>query len=188
MINYKKGVSEVLVSVLLILFVIVLIGIFTVVYNNLINKSSEDIDLEPGKNIISLDKEPVKKGNCVEIKVTKMTGSASIKKFRVLLNYNDGTKDFIDIESESEFKNVYETRIIPICNTIPNLQNINSLSVVPIILGNGGKDIIGIETNEKQINDKCLNNLCDPGEGCDCDCPCSPNSSVNALSPLIIKI
>jgi len=128
----KRGLSEVITSLIIILLVLVAIGIVWIVTKNILNESSEKIMIEPLTNDIKIDEAKVGLLTA-NVKITRTQGDANMTSLKFVVNgknpytYEEKNPSLFQLESK--------TYTIPI-----NTTDITSISVAPIF----GKTI-GIE-------------------------------------------
>ena len=145
----KRGVSEVLVTVLLVVFSLIAIGIIWAVISNLIKEKSEDINIEGF--FVDLKIESVQEiidGNyVVRVKRNQGIGNVSMVKFVVSDGentevINKDTSGFVELETRSFTFNQ---------NELGNIVFIKEISIVPVI--SGRKDT-GITADKKVFSNK----------------------------------
>ena len=143
MLNNKRGVSEVIVTVLILLLIIAAVAILWVVIGGFVRSSTERISL--GVNAINLEivqnSLKYKPSGDLEFKVKRNTGGGNMSSVKVLIEDESGQQVSYNYEqpiSELETRNV----LVPAAS-IASLGVISKVSIAPIVKGDSGKEYPG---------------------------------------------
>lgn len=133
----KRGLSAVIASLILILLALVAIGIVWIIINNLINKTSEKISIDPLTNRYSID--DLKIGfRKISMRITKTAGEANATEFRFLIEGKYYTTQYIEKNPDLN-KLESKTYVIRLNNYIGTVKKI---IMVPFF-----GDKVGLENN-----------------------------------------
>jgi len=148
----KRGLSEVIVSLIIILLVLVAIGILWIIVSNIINSGKEEISIIPFTENINI--EQVKLGSIsAEIKIKRTSGKETITALNFIL---EGENSISSYEQLITSFNMLEIKTFTI---LTGIQNINKITVTPVF----GKEL-GTPT-EIKIYQKTPDNLIDMKNG-----------------------
>lgn len=143
MIKNTRGLSAVIVTLILILLSIVLIGIVWVVVSNIVNNVTQQISL--GKFLINLKiKQASINGNNILVRVSRDLGEGHIVAIDFILS--DGSNDEPVVKNSS--LNIYESKVFNLSSLkFSNVSDIKKVSVAPIYLTDSNKRVIGSITD-----------------------------------------
>jgi|GEM_PF-1246961 len=125
----KKGVSDVITTVLMILIVLAAIGIVWAVVSSFLNNSTEQIDLGAGFSQIDIVDNSVKylPGDVLQIKVKRDSNPGNISGLRIIVESVEGNVQSYDINT---LVKELETKTIDV-QLQGKIQNISKVSIAP---------------------------------------------------------
>jgi len=125
----KKGVSDVITTVLMILIVLAAIGIVWAVVSSFLNNSTEQIDLGAGFSQIDIVDNSIKylPSDVLQIKVKRDSNPGNISGLRVIIESSEGNVQSYDIETSVK---ELETKTIDV-QLQGKIQNISKVSIAP---------------------------------------------------------
>ncbi len=125
----KKGVSDVITTVLMILIVLAAIGIVWAVVSSFLNNSTEQIDLGAGFSQIDIVDNSVKylPSDVLELKVKRDSNPGNISGLRIIVESVEGNTQSYDIETSVK---ELETKTIDV-QLQGKIQNISKVSIAP---------------------------------------------------------
>ena len=146
----KKGVSEVITAVLLILLTITAIGVLWVVMQNFINASTEKI--KTGINTLSIKLESAQIENTdLKLRIKRVPGQGNMTSVKVILEDETGKSD-----SYIQDFSLVELETKTMTTSLANFESINSsrikkISVLPATKTQKGKEYVGILSSEFEV-------------------------------------
>ncbi|MBI2629046.1 LamG domain-containing protein [Candidatus Pacearchaeota archaeon] len=148
MLKNKRGISEVIVTVLILLLIIAAISILWVVISGFLKSSSETISL--GVNTINLEivdnSLKYKSNGDLELRVKRNSGEGNLSGVKVLVEDESGQQvsyDYLQSIGELETRNI----LVPE-STISSLGTISKVSIASVVISGSGKKSYGA-TNEE---------------------------------------
>jgi len=125
----KKGVSDVITTVLMILIVLAAIGIVWAVVSSFLNNSTEQIDLGAGFSQIDIVDNSIKylPSDVLELKVKRDSNPGNISGLRVIVESVEGNVQSYDIETSVK---ELETKTIDV-QLQGKITNISKVSIAP---------------------------------------------------------
>ena len=125
----KKGVSDVITTVLMILIVLAAIGIVWAVVSSFLNNSTEQIDLGAGFSQIDIVDNSVKylPSDVLQIKVKRDSNPGNISGLRVIIESSEGNVQSYDINTPVK---ELETKTIDV-QLQGKITNISKVSIAP---------------------------------------------------------
>ncbi len=146
----KKGVSEVITAVLLILLTITAIGVLWVVMQNFINASTEKI--KTGINTLSIKLESAQIENTdLKLRIKRVPGQGNMTSVKVILEDETGKSD-----SYIQDFSLVELETKTMTTSLANFDGIDSskikkISVLPATKSSSGKEFVGILSSEMEV-------------------------------------
>ncbi len=170
----RKGLSEVVTTLIIILLVLVAIGIVWVVVSNILSSGTQQIGLEQFSIDINFVKASIN-GNVVTLTVKRAAGAGNVTGVKFIISDGSNSEEFTKTGNINEL----DTKTFTVTTTL-NPVDIKSASVVPIFVRNG-EDTFGDLTDTYTFAGGssgngvpvCGNAACESGEtemSCPADC------------------
>lgn len=134
----KRGLSEVVSTVMIIALVLVIMGIVWVVVQNLVSNSQEDIEI--GLSKVNLEIDPsatLIEGGTLFVKVNRGVGKGNLTGIQFI--FFDGIDEQV-IKEETEISELGGKRF-PF--TFDSLDEVKRISIAPVFKTSSGKEVIG---------------------------------------------
>jgi len=185
----KKGLSDILIAIILVLISIAAISLVWVVLKNFLYTTTSQTqtsclyaDLEIKEVLIN------KSDNLIHVKIKRNVGDVNLTKIK--FKFYNSTGAFLK-ENET---NMGEFSIKTFTFYFENVSDINKVEIAPVIFVNGKENICRIISSKKlkefknvvgeNIGQRCGNGECESGEdssNCPEDCQQTPNPTLFAL-------
>ncbi|HLC56277.1 MAG TPA: LamG domain-containing protein [Candidatus Nanoarchaeia archaeon] len=125
----KKGVSDVITTVLLVLIVLAAVGIVWLVVSSFLNNSTEQIDLGAGFSQLDIVDNSIKylSSDVLQIKVKRDSNPGNITGLRIIIESEQGNVQSYDIETPVK---ELETKTIDV-SLQGKITNISKVSIAP---------------------------------------------------------
>ncbi|MFA4953031.1 MAG: LamG-like jellyroll fold domain-containing protein [Candidatus Pacearchaeota archaeon] len=136
----KRGLSEVIVSLIIILLVLVAVGIVWIIVKNILTGTSEQITIDPLTNNIKIEEAKVGLLTA-KIKLTRTQGNAELTSFKFV--FSDGTKTY-EYEEKNNLLQTLETKTYEI--SLSDGIKPTSVIVIPIFGKTDGTEVSIIPT------------------------------------------
>ncbi|MFH1801642.1 MAG: hypothetical protein ABH804_02295 [archaeon] len=162
----KRGLSEVIITLLLIGLALIAIGIVWFIVQSLISKSAEDISLEGFKISLKIKSVGIN-GNNMSVRIGRGSGSGNLYGIKFLI-YEEG--DTQSSEQTGISLGELETRTFYITFT----GQPEKISIAPIYITESGKKVLGniVDTYIIKRTDGSIE------EGCETDCVCAEETCI----------
>jgi hypothetical protein len=142
----KRGLSTVIVTLILILVSIVAVGIIWVVVRNILNSGTNQVDF--GKFTLSLDvKNAYVQNDNLSVDVKRNAGQGELTQIKFLLS--DGENSEV-ITQDTNLKEL-EERVFSLHLTILNASRVIKVSIVPVFKASDGTNSFGQESSTYNI-------------------------------------
>lgn len=144
--NTKRGLSDVVTTVLIILIALGALGIVAGFFLPMIKQGSSQItgaclqiDIEPVKCVIT---ETSEEDTTLDVYVKRNTGDAQLKKVNMVFELDDETTTVST--AEENLPAILETKILNAANV--SAVGIKSVKIAPVVLSESGKEMSCPET------------------------------------------
>ncbi len=159
----KRGLSTIVMSLLLILLGLVAVGIFWVVVRNVVQGGAEEIDL--GKLTVDLEIQSVKSdGGSIDVMVKRNPGEGEISKMKFIFNDEETSKS---IEREISLDELDKKKFTFSQEELEELNyfNITKVSIAPIFKS-GKEESVGnvADVYDSKTNGEIFSNLVANGD------------------------
>ncbi|VVB82275.1 Uncharacterised protein [uncultured archaeon] len=178
----KKGLSSVVIALILIVISLVAIGVVWFVVQNLINQSSKQIDGISGLTINLDIVNAYLQSQQIVVDVKRTVGSGNLAKIKFILF--DGTNSELLIQN-STLQELEENNFLLLPTKLAS-SSIVSVSVAPVFKTSDGTETTGSVTDTFYLanghvptgtSGYCGDGTCDPGEtGTNCPQDCAPSN------------
>ena len=138
----KKGLSDVVTTLIIILLALVAIGVVWVVVSNLIEGGSEDIGLEKFSVDVNFLSASIN-GNDITFTVKRASGQGNPSGLKFIVSDGLNSEDFTLAESLTELQE--KTFVVTLVTL--NAANVKTASVAPVYTSSGGEEIVGEATD-----------------------------------------
>ena len=133
----KKGLSEVVTTLIIILLVLVAIGIVWAVVNNILSSGSEQVGLEQFSIDVNFLRASIN-GNAVTLTVKRAAGNGNMSGLKFILSDGSNSEEFSETSSLTELQE--KTFVVTLISLNP--VNLRTAAVAPVFIRNG-KETIG---------------------------------------------
>ena len=140
LIRNRRGLSEVVTTLIIILLVLVAIGTVWFVINNILSEGSEQIGLEQFSVDVNFLRASIN-GNDVTLTVKRATGPGNLSGMKFILSDGSNSEEFTETGGLSELQE--KTFIVTL--TSLNSSNLRTASVAPVYTRNA-EDVLGAIT------------------------------------------
>jgi len=165
----KRGMSQIVTTVIIVVLVLVAIGIVWGVVSNLISDSSEDVSL--GKFTINLDIQSAYKDDPnVIVNVKRLAGKGDLTKIKFIISDGLNSESFEEEVTLGEL----EEQTFTLTPTLA-IADVEKVEVAPIYSTGSGADTLGDISDSKTIGENAPDGNGDGGDGGDgsaCDPEC----------------
>lgn len=172
----KRGLSQVVTTLLFILLGLVAIGVVWVVVSNILSSGAGSISINQFLIKIDLDKATLN-GNNVVLTVTRAKGTGNLTGMKFIISDGLNSEDFVVNASLNEL----DTRTFTETLASLNPSNVKTASVAPYYLNSNGENTLGEITSTITFSASppagsgpvCGNGVCEAGEtasSCSADC------------------
>ena len=150
----KRGLSEIITSVLLVSIALAAIAVFWVVVQNVIQTTTEKINIEKQTVNLQVESTNLQGNGDLLVKVRRNAGPGNVGGITFIVSGAGGSKAVQKIVGIGELE---EKTYLISKNEIAGLESVQSVSVAPIIKTSSGtqvqKDIAAVENREIIIID-----------------------------------
>lgn len=141
-IGNKKGLSDVVTTLIIILLSLVAVGIVWVVVNNLISGGTEDINL--GQFTIDVDFVSASvNGNNITMTVKRTSGQGNMSSLKFIISDGSNSEEFTEEQSLIALQT--KTFTVTLASLSP--ANVKTASVAPVYRSSSGEDVTGEVTD-----------------------------------------
>ncbi len=142
----KKGLSEVVITIILILLMLVAVGVVWIVIRNVISEGGEQVSL--GMLTLNLEIENVQvNSGSIDVRVKRNAGKGDLAGINFIISDGVNTEVIKKETTMGELETVNFNLDI-----MMNANNAESVSIAPIFLSESGKEIIGNEVDTYKFN------------------------------------
>jgi hypothetical protein len=178
----KRGISGIVVALILVLLALVAAGIIWAVVRNVVESGTEEVSL--GKFLIDLEIEKAYiEGNNLVVNVKRNAGSGDLTAINFVISNDSGSEV---IKQDTDLGEYEEKSFNLVPQNITNLSSIKEISVVPVYKSAADKETLGSITDTYKVGEEplgeddggseqlyCGDGICSPGENCStCETDC----------------
>ena len=135
----RRGISEIILTVTLILVGIAAVGIASVSFGNLLEKKSEQIGIESLMMDFDVKSVKVLENGDVSVSVRRNPGSGDLSGINFI--FSDGNERKV-LEKSTGMKELEQQTFIFSQNELSGISSVKDVSVAPVVKSGSGKDVV----------------------------------------------